>query len=149
MSSVANEKVIHDGVLFYRETFFIMTMAVVSYTSYRNIPVIENYDQMNKQQMDTIHTHRESIKRMLDTTNVTAVKLASSTEEMANTTLVFSGNVQSQVASVEEITSAVEEVTASGENMFGIAKKQVDLTERVKSDMENLHNIVTLMGKKN
>jgi hypothetical protein len=148
MSSMMDGKIIHDGIQFHREVFFMLTMAVITFASYRNIPIIDNYDRKNAAQMDTIHRHRESIKKMLDTTNETAVKLASSTEEMAGTTSIFSDNVQSQASSVEEITSTVEEVTASGDSVYDIAKNQLGLTEKVRADMEDLHGIVSQVGEK-
>lgn len=148
MTSMVRGNFVHDGILFHREVFFMLTMAVVTFASYRNIPIIEKYDRKNVAQIDIIHRNRDSIRKILDTTNETAGKLASSTEEMAGTTALFSENIQSQAASVEEITSTVEEVTASGESVFTIAGNQLHLTEKMKNDMETLHGIVSQVGEK-
>ena len=148
MASMADGRFVHDGIQFHREIFFMLTMAIVTFASYRNIPIIEKYDRNNMAQIDIIHRNRESIRNILDTTNETAVKLASSTEEMAGTTSLFSENIQSQAASVEEITSTVEEVTASGESVYTIAENQMQLTDRMKNDMEMLHGIVAQVGGK-
>jgi methyl-accepting chemotaxis protein len=66
---------------------------------------------------------------------------------MASTAQRFSSNAQTQAATVEEITSSIEEVTASGENVHGMARTQMELTEKVRLEMEQLHNIVTRAGE--
>ncbi len=88
----------------------------------------------------------DHINSILNRTNETAVRLASSTEEMAATAASFANNSQTQAATVEEITSAVEEVTASGESVYGMARKQVELTGKVRLEMEELQGIVSGVG---
>ncbi len=148
MYSIVDGNVVHDGIQLHREIFFMLTMAIITFASYRSIPIIEDYDRKNISQMEIIEESRRSIRAMLDKTNTTAMKLASSTEEMASTTTLFSENAQSQAASVEEITSTVEEVTASGDSVNTIARNQVNLTEKMRSDMEDLHGIVTRVADK-
>ncbi len=81
--------------------------------------------------------------------NITQVagEVATSSEEMSATAESFADNAQNQAATVEEITSTVEEITASGEGIFGMAKKQMDLTEKVRNEMEQLYTIVTRAGE--
>jgi methyl-accepting chemotaxis protein len=148
MMSIINGQIVHDGIQLHREIFFMLTTAIITFAAYRSIPIIEDYDRKNRRQMETIEDNRRSIQAMLDTTNNTAMKLASSTEEMAGTTSLFSDNVQSQAASVEEITSTVEEVASSGEGVYTMAKNQADLAGRVKANMENLREIVTRVDEK-
>ncbi len=148
MLSVIDGQIVHDGIQLHREIFFMLTMAVITFASYKNIPIIEDYDATNARQMKTIEENGRSIKKMLDATNLIASRLASSTEEMAGTTSLFSDNVQSQAASVEEITATVEEVASSGEGVYVMAKNQADLAGRVKANMENLREIVTRVGEK-
>ncbi len=92
--------------------------------------------------------HRESINTILLQTNSVAGELAAATGGMASTTKSFSIGAQSQAASIEEITSTVEEVTASGDSIYGMAMNQSALTEKVKTDMENLYDIVAQAGEK-
>jgi methyl-accepting chemotaxis protein len=148
MMSIIDGQIVHDGIQLHREIFFMLTTAIITFAAYRSIPIIEDYDRKNRRQMETIEDNRRSIQAMLDTTNNTAMKLASSTEEMAGTTSLFSDNVQSQAASVEEITSTVEEVASSGEGVYTMAKNQADLAGRVKANMENLREIVTRVDEK-
>lgn len=136
-------KVIHDGVQFHREIYFMIMMMIAAFASYKNIPVIDKYDSINIQQMALIEENSTNTATMLDKTNNTAMKLASATDEMAAATSKFSDNAQSQAATVEEITATVEEVTASGESVYNIARNQLDLTSNVKSDMDNLRSIVS------
>jgi methyl-accepting chemotaxis protein len=134
--------VIHDGVQFHREIYFMIMMMIAIFASYKNIPVIEKYDNINNQQLELIEKNNQNITGMLEKTNTTALKLASATDAMASTTSKFSDDAQSQAATVEEITATVEEVTASGESVYNIARNQLDLTGKVKSDMDNLRSIV-------
>lgn len=90
----------------------------------------------------------EDIRHILEQTSGVAMKLASSTEQMATTTDTFSNNAQSQAASLEEVTSTVEEVAASGEGVYSMAKQQVDLTRKVKEEMGTLYNIITVASGK-
>jgi len=90
----------------------------------------------------------EDIQNILEQTNGVAVRLASSTEQMAATTDSFSNNAQSQAASLEEVTSTVEEITASGEGVYTMARQQVDLTQKVAGEMETLYRIVNTAGEK-
>lgn len=83
-----------------------------------------------------------SIMSILRETKDVAGKLAVSTDELTGVTESFSSNAQSQASSVEEITSTVEEVTASGESMHNMAQRQVDLTQKVRNEMEQLYAIV-------
>jgi len=143
MLSRVDGKVVHDGIQFQREIYFMFTMMIVAFTSYRSIPIIERYDRINLNQMKTIEENHDSITIILEETNNTAIKLAAATDEMAATTSLFSENMQSQAATVEQITATVEEVTASGESVYNIARNQLDLAGKVKTDMDNLRSIVS------
>jgi methyl-accepting chemotaxis protein len=88
-----------------------------------------------------------NIQKILNQTNDVAVRLASSTEELAATISSFATNAQTQAASVEEITSTVEEVTASGDSVYTMAKRQADMTQRVREEMANLYSIVKKAGE--
>jgi methyl-accepting chemotaxis protein len=90
----------------------------------------------------------EKVRSMLRQTTEVATRLAASTEEMAATTSSFSNNAQTQAASIEEITSTVEEVAASGEGVYTMARRQSDLSDRVKGNMDNLYRIVSQAGEK-
>ena len=101
-----------------------------------------------KSTMEDVKRYGDSIRDLLKQTNEVAVRLAASTDQMAGTTSSFSESAQTQAASVEEITSTVEEVTASGDSVYGMAKKQVDLTRSANQEMANLHEIVTKSGER-
>ncbi len=90
----------------------------------------------------------EKVRSILRRTTEVASRLAASTEEMAATTASFSNNAQTQAASIEEITSTVEEVAASGEGVYTMARRQSDLSDRVKGNMDNLYQIVSQVGEK-
>ncbi|MCU0844640.1 MAG: methyl-accepting chemotaxis protein [Spirochaetes bacterium] len=95
-----------------------------------------------------IERNAAKIRSILLQTSEVATRLAASTEEMASTTASFSNNAQTQAASIEEITSTVEEVAASGEGVYTMARRQSDLSDRVKGNMGNLYQIVSQAGEK-
>lgn len=121
-----------DGTL----SLFVMGVACYSFLS-----MSDKSHEMVVLSRQESENDRDQIKKVLEKTNQTAQTLAASTEEMASTTDSFSNNAQTQAASVEEITSTVEEVTASGENVFNMARSQLDLTEQAKKEMDNLNRI--------
>ncbi|HNU90477.1 MAG TPA: methyl-accepting chemotaxis protein [Spirochaetota bacterium] len=113
------------------------------------ITYLRNGEKAHKLVENALSESREKsdhITSILQKTNETAVRLAASTEEMASTASSFASNSQTQAATVEEITSAVEEVTASGESVHTMARTQVNLTEKVRLEMEQLHGIVSRVG---
>jgi methyl-accepting chemotaxis protein len=126
-------------------TFALVLLSVICVTILRNT---SESTRSIENALTESNRNRASIRKILERTNGVAVVLAASTEEMADTTVSFSQNAQSQAASIEEITSTVEEVTASGESIYTIAQKQAELSEKVKSHMESLHGIVSSEGEK-
>ena len=96
-----------------------------------------------RQTLDENRSFSSNIRNILEETTEVASKLAASTEQMAGAVDSFSDNAQTQASSVEEITSTVEEVAASGESMYHMAEKQVQLTQKVRDEMEALYSIVS------
>lgn len=127
-----------DGVI------SIMVMGVACFTLLRNSG---RAHRMVEGSLNESREKSERIKSILRSTNETAMELAKSTQQMASTALTFSGNAQTQAATVEEITSSIEEVTAGGEGMYGMARRQADLTEKVRLEMEQLYSIVSRAGE--
>ncbi len=107
----------------------------------------KSYDSI-KLNLEESNRSRDHITEILSQTNNVAVILASSTDQMASTTTSFSNNAQSQAASLEEITATVEEVAATGEGVYVMAKRQSDLTDKTRSDMDKLLEIVMQVSEK-
>jgi methyl-accepting chemotaxis protein len=100
------------------------------------------YYSMVKESYDESKHHSNKVNTILEKTKSISVKVAASTDEMANAVSSFSKNAQTQAASVEEITATVEEVTASGESINAMAGEQLDLTRIAENVMEELKSIV-------
>lgn len=105
-------------------------------------------DRVLKKALEESNTKGERISGMLSRTESIATILATSTEELSESTRLFSSGAQSQAGSVEEITAAMEEIAAGGDGIYKIAKKQADMSGRVNSEMEGLHRIVSMVGEK-
>ncbi len=89
----------------------------------------------------------ERINGVISSITHVAGEVATSSEEMSATAESFADNAQNQAATVEEITSTVEEITAGGESIYGMAGRQVKLTEKARNEMEQLYAIVTRAGE--
>ncbi len=95
-------------------------------------------DQSRKESVETtVH-----IRSILNKTTNVAENLAVTTDELSVTADSFSTNAQTQASSLEEITATLEEVTSGGEGVHTMARTQVDLTDKVREEMTNLHGIV-------
>lgn len=127
---------------------FVLGIIMLGVICSRILGNSEKASRSIEEALDESNRKGESIRAILDKTNSAAVLLASSTDALVETTQSFSMNAQSQAASVEEITASVEEVTASSEGIYSTAKKQTELSARVREDMDGLHNIVTMVGEK-
>jgi methyl-accepting chemotaxis protein len=81
---------------------------------------------------------RTTIRDLISQMQLSAGRVASSSEEMSATTSSFSNNAQSQAASAEEISSTVEEVSASAENISRESIQQYDNIEKLVARIRNL-----------
>lgn len=122
------------------------SMLIVGVACYSYIQMSENAYHMIIKSLKENSENAAYIESILSKTNKESVELASTTEELAETASTFSSNAQTQAATVEEITSTVEEVTASGESIFSMAKKQLELTQKVRDEMKQLYDIVSSAG---
>jgi methyl-accepting chemotaxis protein len=86
------------------------------------------------------------VRSLLKKTEEASVELAQSASLFAGTATSISDGATTQASTVEEITSTVEEISASGEGVYSMAVKQVELSERVKDEMTNLYRIVSEAG---
>ena len=105
-------------------------------------------DRVLRKALEESNTKGEMISGMLSRTESVASILAVSTEELSESTRLFSSGAQSQAESVEEITAAMEEIAAGGDGIHNIAKKQAAMSGKVNSEMEALHRIVSMVGEK-
>jgi len=94
-----------------------------------------------------LNSFMDTMNGILKNISQVASEVATSSEEMSATAESFADNAQNQAATVEEITSTVEEITASGESIFTMAKKQMDLSGKVRNEMEELYTIVSRAGE--
>ncbi len=64
MHSVIDGAIVHDGIQIHREIFFFIVLGIMTFMSYRNIPITEDYDRKNEKQRDQIQ-RRSDIQREL------------------------------------------------------------------------------------
>ncbi len=125
---------------FIADTSVSLLLTGIACFTFLNMSI--KYYNMVKESYNESRRHSGKLDSILVKTNDISVKVAASTDEMANAVSSFSENAQTQASSVEEITATVEEVTASGESINAMAGEQLDLTRKAEDVMEELKSIV-------
>jgi methyl-accepting chemotaxis protein len=88
------------------------------------------------------------LREIIRSIKSTSMDLASSSEQMSNSTSVFSNNAQNQASNSEEITATVEQVSAGIDSISNAAQYQyMNLNELIQK-MERLSRIIDDMNVK-
>ncbi len=109
--------------------------------------VLSTYDEVGEivYNIDKLLMILRDIIRSIKTTSI---DLASSSEQMSNSTSVFSNNAQNQASNSEEITATVEQVSAGIDSISNAAQYQyMNLNELIQK-MERLSRIIVEMDTK-
>jgi methyl-accepting chemotaxis protein len=99
----------------------------------------KNLDQ--KKQFERINTIAQTC---FGVTN----QLSLSTKSMTVSASSFSGNAQTQAASIEEITSTMEEVSANTESSYGLTQMQSERINELQENIKKMFVIATESGNK-
>jgi methyl-accepting chemotaxis protein len=129
--SIVNGNFVHDGIQVHREIFFFIVLGIIAFLSYRNIPIIEDYDRKNARQRDLIQRQSDAqrelsleIKRRLD-------DLFAQLEAQNATVDDLAGRIQNQAATFEEMSASMEELLGASENISTMAINQLDENNRM------------------
>ncbi len=125
--------IVHDGIQVHRELFFFILMMVIAVSSYRNIPIIENYDKKNLAQQDLILRQSESQRALSNEIKTDIGDLVSEVEKQKNGILDFNLKMQNQAATFEEVTSTMEELLGTSENISEMATRQLNENHKMET----------------
>ncbi len=125
MQSIVDGKIVHDGIQIHREIYYIILMGIITFVSYRNMPIMEDYGHKYEKQGDLIRRQAEAqhglsveIKRRLD-------DLFQRLESQNRSVETINDSIQSQAATFEQVSAAMEELLASAEGISGMAVNQL------------------------
>ncbi len=88
------------------------------------------------------------LREIIRSIKITSIDLASSSEQMSNSTSVFSNNAQNQASNSEEITATVEQVSAGIDSISSAAQYQYMNLNDLIQKMERLSRIIDDMNVK-
>jgi methyl-accepting chemotaxis protein len=96
------------------------------------------------EQNDSLGKNVDRLKMVIDTVDKVSQALSDNSAEISAYSENFSGNAQTQAASIEEITSTLEEVQASAESSADMTLSQVKKTDEL---IENLRKMFSLISE--
>ena len=129
--SVINGAVVHDGIQVHREIYFYLMLAIITFASYRNIPVIDDYDRKNEKQQDTIRRQADDERAMVLEIRENMNFLFHELDQQTIAVGDFHEKMQSLAATFEEISASTEELLGTSENISGSAAVHVDQNKKM------------------
>lgn len=123
--SIVDGSIVHDGLQVHRELYFFLMLGLISFASYRNIPITDEYDRKNARQRAVIEEQADSERRV---SREIMDKMGDLLERVGNQDRVmdeFNLRLQSQASGFEEISATMEELRASAETISGTALTQI------------------------
>lgn len=129
------------GMIILREVFFIIIVILIAYISYRNIPVIHEFDQRVSRQMKIIADQSEKQKQMTSEIKEKMNVLFTQVDEQNGLVNSFNEKMQSQSATFEEVSATLEELLGSAENIHGSSVDQIDGNVKMETIVNEFKNI--------
>ncbi len=101
------------GVIILREVFYIIVSLLIAYISYRNIPIIREYDSRAYAQTCEIEEHLEKREDISREIKESMGALFRRVEELNRLVEDFNDKINEQSSTFEEISATLEELEAS------------------------------------
>ncbi len=124
--ATAGDVGIITGVIMLREVFFIIITAMLFYLTYRNIPVIEEFNARTARQRAVIEEQADQRLRTAMEVKERATALLTQVDEQNSLVSRFNEKMQNQSATFEEMSASMEELLSTAENISGSASDQVE-----------------------
>lgn len=129
------------GLISLTQIYFFLVMVLVGYINYKNIPVIEEFDNITSTQKDRIEA-QAARERGLAGEVQTMVKNLFARMDMLNAELKnFNEKIQSQASTFEEMSATLEEILSSSEKIASVAEQQVDANSNMDFTMQEFFEI--------
>ncbi|HPI23740.1 MAG TPA: hypothetical protein PLE73_11115, partial [Spirochaetota bacterium] len=117
---------INYGIVMLREYYFLITLSIVSFISYKNITTVDGYDAKTMKQTALIE---EQASRQIAIAETIAARMNALIVELERENAViadFNEKMQSQASTFEEISATLEELQSSAETIAVSATRQTD-----------------------
>lgn len=101
------------GLILLREYYFIIAGILIAYISYRNIPVLDDYDKQVIDYNLIIEQRRAQLENVLKTVENLSKELADISASVNEASANLSRNSTTQAANIEEIVASMEEMGSS------------------------------------
>ena len=115
-----------DGVILLREIFFVLAVSFMFYISYRNIPVIDEFNERTTRQRHIIEKQNESRVQINREISEMTADLSAQIDLQHRLVNSFNDKMQSQSATFEEMSASLEQLLSSAENINNTAGEQID-----------------------
>jgi methyl-accepting chemotaxis protein len=102
---------------------------LVVYISYRNIPVIDEYDRQITKHSKTIEQRKAQLENVLATVDSLSVELAKISETVNIASSDLNRNSTSQAANLEEIVASMEQMSSSVSSTASTSKETNEITK--------------------
>jgi methyl-accepting chemotaxis protein len=132
---------VYHGVMFLRELYYFLIMALSAVVIYFNIPIIDEFDRKTSEQQNTIIEQSRLQGELASEINENVEELFQRLEQQKVILEQFNHNMQDQASTVEEISATIEELQGSAESIAESASVQIDENTRMEEILKNLQGI--------
>lgn len=132
---------IYTGVIIFREYFFVLMGATISFVAFRWIRIINSFEVRTAKQNEEIQMRIFQMKNMNLEVKNRVDNLLKEVETQDHLVVKFNEKMQSQAATFEEISATLEELRGSAESMYNSTIDQIDGNVRVDEIIADFKNI--------
>jgi len=139
---------LYHGAMSSRQIYFTLMLFIAFYISYKNIPVIEEFDRETSRNINEIKKHSEEREKISSEVRERATDLFSQVDSHNKYLDEFNIQMQNQAANFEEIGATLEELQSSAESISTSAELQVKENSKLNENISNFMQIKTETGKR-
>jgi len=135
-------KPIH-GFIIFREIFMIVITGIFGILAYKNIQIVEQYDDRSTRQLSIIHGQSEKQKQLNEIIKEKVADLLQQVQRQDELTIKFNDKMQNQASTFEEISATLEELLGSAESIAHSSEEQVGgntMMETIVSEFKIIKN---------
>jgi methyl-accepting chemotaxis protein len=139
--SIINGSIIHDGIQLHRELYYFIMMGIISYASYKNIPITDEYDRKNSRQRAVIEDQVDRERRI---SREIMEKMGDLLERVKTQDVLieeFNVKMQNMASSFEEISATMEELRASADTISGTAVMQINENNQMEKVIREFNQV--------
>lgn len=129
------------GIIIHPQIYFFIMMIIVGYVNYRNIPIIEEFDQITQKQKTEILKENEARMTMASEIKSRISDLFERLSFQNSEINSFEDRLKDQASTFEEISATIEELTGSSEKIAAVAEEQVEANSTMDFTMQEFFEI--------